>query len=96
MFLTNFVFSHTLVTMFPPFWIAHFVPFSCVFCARTQHTDTTHTLNTTLCETSGSDVEWLLGKSSLNLSLVARLGGHSVSLRIAGVEQLHQVKRISG
>ena len=28
-----------------------------------------------LCENSGADVEWLLGKFSLDLSVVARLGG---------------------
>ena len=27
-----------------------------------------------LCENSGSDVEWLMDKSNLDLSLVARLG----------------------
>ena len=29
-----------------------------------------------LCENSGADVEWLLGKFSLDLSLAAHLGGH--------------------
>ena len=32
-----------------------------------------------LCENSESDVEWLLGKFSLDLSLVARLGGQNDS-----------------
>ena len=30
-----------------------------------------------LCENSGSDVEWLMDKSDLDLSLVAGLGGHA-------------------
>ena len=30
-----------------------------------------------LCENSGADVEWLTAVVNLNLSLVARLGGHS-------------------
>ena len=30
-----------------------------------------------LCENSGADVEWLMDKFNLDLSLVARLGGHS-------------------
>merc|ERR1712022_21527 len=30
-----------------------------------------------LCENSGADVDWLMDKFSLDLSLVARLGGHS-------------------
>merc|ERR1712056_165626 len=30
-----------------------------------------------LCENSGSDVEWLMDAFNLDLSLVARLGGHS-------------------
>ena len=30
-----------------------------------------------LCENSGADVEWLMDKFHLDLSLVARLGGHS-------------------
>ena len=30
-----------------------------------------------LCENSGTDVEWLMDKFNLDLSLVARLGGHS-------------------
>merc|ERR1712054_102570 len=30
-----------------------------------------------LCENSGRDVEWLMDKFDLDLSLVARLGGHS-------------------
>ena len=56
-----------------------------------------------LCENSGADVEWLTAVVNLNLSLVARLGGHSahrffpaVSLRIAGAQQLCQVKRMLG
>ena len=32
-----------------------------------------------LCENSGTDVEWLMDKFNLDLSLVARLGGHSAS-----------------
>ena len=56
-----------------------------------------------LCENSGADVEWLTAVVNLNLSLVARLGGHSalgfpsaISLRIAGSQQLYQVKRMFG
>merc|ERR1712078_110404 len=30
-----------------------------------------------LCANSGNDVEWLMDKFNLDLSLVARLGGHS-------------------
>ena len=30
-----------------------------------------------LCENSGADVDWLTAVVKLNLSLVARLGGHS-------------------
>merc|ERR1719453_2856973 len=30
-----------------------------------------------LCENSGADVDWLMDKFNLDLSLVARLGGHS-------------------
>jgi len=30
-----------------------------------------------LCENSGADVEWLMDKFNLDLSLLARLGGHS-------------------
>ena len=29
-----------------------------------------------LCEGNGTDVEWLMDKFNLNLSLIARLGGH--------------------
>ena len=32
-----------------------------------------------LCENSGTDVEWLMDKFNLDLSLVARLGGHAAS-----------------
>ena len=39
-----------------------------------------------LCENSGADVEWLLGKFCLDLSLVARLGGHSAPRTHRGKE----------
>ena len=44
-------------------------------------------LASVLCENSGADVEWLLGKFSLNLSLVARLGGHSAPRTHRGKER---------
>ena len=40
-----------------------------------------------LCENSDADVEWLLDKFSLDLSLVARLGDHSVPRTHRGKER---------
>ena len=40
-----------------------------------------------LYENSGSDVEWLLGKFSLDLSLVPLLGGHSAPRTHRGKER---------
>merc|ERR1711957_954033 len=40
-----------------------------------------------LCENSGADVEWLMDKFSLDLSLVARLGGHSAPRTHRGKER---------
>jgi len=40
-----------------------------------------------LCENSGSDVEWLMDKFNLDLSLVARLGGHSAPRTHRGKER---------
>jgi len=40
-----------------------------------------------LCENSGPDVEWLMDKFNLDLSLVARLGGHSAPRTHRGKER---------
>jgi succinate dehydrogenase/fumarate reductase flavoprotein subunit len=40
-----------------------------------------------LCENSGADVEWLMDKFNLDLSLVARLGGHSAPRTHRGKER---------
>jgi succinate dehydrogenase/fumarate reductase flavoprotein subunit len=40
-----------------------------------------------LCENSGPDVEWLMNKFDLDLSLVARLGGHSQPRTHRGAER---------
>merc|ERR1712166_1276399 len=40
-----------------------------------------------LCENSGADVEWLMDKFSLDLYLVARLGGHSAPRTHRGKER---------
>ena len=40
-----------------------------------------------LCENSGADVEWFMDKFNLDLSLVARLGGHSASRTHRGKER---------
>merc|ERR1711912_147974 len=40
-----------------------------------------------LCENSGRDVEWLMDKFDLDLSLVARLGGHSMPRTHRGKER---------
>ena len=40
-----------------------------------------------LCENSGADVEWLVDKFHLDLSLVARLGGHSAPRTHRGKER---------
>jgi flavocytochrome c len=40
-----------------------------------------------LCENSGADVEWLMDKFDLDLSLVARLGGHSAPRTHRGAER---------
>merc|ERR1712066_392013 len=40
-----------------------------------------------LCENSGRDVEWLMDKFNLDLSLVARLGGHSAPRTHRGKER---------
>ena len=40
-----------------------------------------------LCETSGADVEWLLDRFTLDLSLVARLSGHSALTVVRSVSQ---------
>ena len=40
-----------------------------------------------LCEDSGTDVEWLMDKFNLDLSLVARFGGHSVPRTHRGKER---------
>merc|ERR1711988_1739167 len=40
-----------------------------------------------LCENSGADVEWLMDKFALDLSLVARLGGHSAPRTHRGKER---------
>jgi len=40
-----------------------------------------------LCENSGPDVEWLMDKFGLDLSLVARLGGHSQPRTHRGAER---------
>jgi flavocytochrome c len=40
-----------------------------------------------LCENSGRDVEWLMDKFDLDLSLVARLGGHSQPRTHRGAER---------
>merc|ERR1712054_582454 len=40
-----------------------------------------------LCENSGPDVEWLMDKFALDLSLVARLGGHSAPRTHRGKER---------
>merc|ERR1712048_212411 len=40
-----------------------------------------------LCENSGADVEWLMDKFNLDLSLVARLGGHSAPRTHRGAER---------
>merc|ERR1719331_1451256 len=40
-----------------------------------------------LCENSGPDVEWLMDKFELDLSLVARLGGHSQPRTHRGAER---------
>merc|ERR1719453_2131872 len=40
-----------------------------------------------LCENSGADVEWLMDKFQLDLSLVARLGGHSEPRTHRGAER---------
>ena len=39
-----------------------------------------------LCENSGADVEWLMDKFNLDLSLVPRLGGHSAPRTHRGKE----------
>jgi succinate dehydrogenase/fumarate reductase flavoprotein subunit len=41
----------------------------------------------TLCENSGADVEWLMDAFDLDLSLVARLGGHSAPRTHRGKER---------
>merc|ERR1712066_911140 len=40
-----------------------------------------------LCENSGRDVEWLMDAFNLDLSLVARLGGHSAPRTHRGKER---------
>ena len=40
-----------------------------------------------LCNNSGPDVEWLMDKFGLDLSLVARLGGHSQPRTHRGAER---------
>ena len=40
-----------------------------------------------LCENSGTDVEWLIDKFNLDLSIVARLGGHSAPRTHCGKER---------
>ena len=40
-----------------------------------------------LCENSGADVEWLMDKFNLDLSLVGRLGGHSAPRAHRGKER---------
>merc|ERR1712195_386403 len=40
-----------------------------------------------LCENSGADVEWLMDAFDLDLSLVARLGGHSAPRTHRGKER---------
>merc|ERR1712010_380773 len=40
-----------------------------------------------LCHNSGPDVEWLMDKFGLDLSLVARLGGHSQPRTHRGAER---------
>merc|ERR1712139_70583 len=40
-----------------------------------------------LCENSGTDVEWLMDAFNLDLSLVARLGGHSAPRTHRGKER---------
>ena len=40
-----------------------------------------------LCGNSGADVEWLMDKFALDLSLVARLGGHSAPRTHRGAER---------
>ena len=40
-----------------------------------------------LCDNSGPDVEWLMDKFNLDLSLVARLGGHSAPRTHRGKER---------
>merc|ERR1719215_2205011 len=40
-----------------------------------------------LCENSGADVDWLMDKFALDLSLVARLGGHSAPRTHRGAER---------
>merc|ERR1712151_1088764 len=40
-----------------------------------------------LCHNSGADVDWLVDKFDLDLSLVARLGGHSAPRTHRGAER---------
>ena len=40
-----------------------------------------------LCEDSGTDVEWLMDRFNLDLSLVARLGGHSALTVVRSISQ---------
>merc|ERR1712019_22908 len=40
-----------------------------------------------LCGNSGADVDWLVDKFNLDLSLVARLGGHSAPRTHRGAER---------
>jgi len=40
-----------------------------------------------LCENSGADVDWLVDKFGLDLSLLARLGGHSMPRTHRGAER---------
>ena len=85
------IFLHYFQHVFSLLCYTMFVPFSGVVPQiqhnTTQHNNTQtphhttphtqHTHNATLCENSRSDVERLLGKSSLDLSPVERPSGHS-------------------
>ena len=43
-----------------------------------------------LCANSGADVDWLMDKFDLDLSLLARLGGHSMPRTHRGKERTHR------
>ena len=52
-------------------------------------------LATLLCENSGTDVERLMDKFSLDLSLVARLGGHLPPCNQKGKERFPEAEIIT-